>query len=254
MRLFVWAAPFLALLLAAALAPSALAHGPEAIGVEQAAIEAGVWTALGLSAVVIAVAVLLALFALPRLSARAQRAAKPLLYAVLFIAAVGGTLYAGGVTVWLNQQSPFGGPVHWHADFEVWACGEQWELADPTGLENRIGSAAIHEHGDNRIHIEGVLLSAEEAELSAFFEKVGGELTESSFRMPTTDGMRELENGALCDGRPGQWTVFVNGELEPEHGEHVLAPHTTVPPGDRIKLVFDSRPASELDPDLGGEP
>ena len=240
--------------LALVLVPSALAHGPEAVGVEQAAIEAGVWNALGIAAAAIILAALVSVFALPALPARGQRAAKSLLYAILFIAAVGGTLYAGGVTIWLNQQSPYGGPVHWHADFEVWACGEQWELADPQGLENRIGTAAIHEHGDNRIHIEGVLLSEEEAELGSFFAKVGGALTEDGFRMPTPMGLMGRENGELCNGAPGQWYVFVNGAPEPEAGEHVLAPHTTVPPGDRIKLVFDARPASALNPNLGGEP
>jgi hypothetical protein len=151
------------------------------------------------------------------------------------------TLYLAGATVYLNQQSATGGPVHWHADYEVWACGEKHELVDPTGLENRIGPPLIHEHNDNRIHVEGVLLELEDASLHEFFEAVGGEFTGDMLAMPTNDGLMTWINGELCSGQPAQWYVFVNGQLVENGHEHIIAPYPVVPPGDRIKIVFSEK-------------
>src|SRR3989338_7665363 len=75
------------------------------------------------------------------------------------------TFYAAGATVYQNHISETKGPVHWHADFEIWNCGEQVNLLDPTGLTNRIGTPLFHEHNDARIHVEGTLRAKEDVSL-----------------------------------------------------------------------------------------
>ena len=59
-----------------------------------------------------------------------------------------------GSTIYLNTNSDSGGPVHWHADIEFWACGNEIELRDPTGFSNKIGTGTLHEHDDHRIHLD----------------------------------------------------------------------------------------------------
>ncbi len=164
------------------------------------------------------------------------------------------TLYLSATTVYLNVVSESGGPVHWHADYEVWACGEKYELIDPTGLENRVGSPTIHEHNDNRIHIEGVLFKLKEAELGEYFEKIGGEYTKEQLGLLTHDGYKVWRNGDLCNGLPGRWHLFVNSALNEQGPEHVIAPYTLVPPGDRLKLVFTEKSEQEVNGVLGVEP
>src|SRR5689334_20592308 len=76
----------------------------------------------------------------------------PLFLRIVFVILVAtGTLF--GSTIYLNTSSDSKGPVHWHADFEVWACGVQLELRNPSGfLSNKIGTPTLHEHDDQRIH------------------------------------------------------------------------------------------------------
>jgi len=164
------------------------------------------------------------------------------------------TLYLSATTVYLNVVSESGGPVHWHADYEVWACGEKYELVDPTGLENRVGSPTIHEHNDNRMHIEGVLFKLREAELGEYFEKIGGEYRVEQLGIPTHAGYKVWRNGDLCNGRPAIWYFYVNGQLNREGPEHVIAPYSLVPPGDKLKFVFTEKPASQVNGNIGEQP
>jgi len=100
--------------------------------------------------------------------------AKHLTFVIIAVPILMVTVYMAYSTVLLNVESDTGGPVHWHADFEIWACGEKINLQDPTGLTNKIGEPLLHEHGDNRMHIEGVVLRNEQVSMSAFFTSVGG--------------------------------------------------------------------------------
>lgn len=179
---------------------------------------------------------------------------KKLAFIVIAAPVVIATIYLAGTTFYLNFVSESGGPVHWHADYEVWACGEEFELVDPTGLENRVGSATVHEHNDNRMHIEGVLFKLKEAELGEYFEKIDGEYTGEQLGLPTHEGYKVWRNGDLCNGKAGQWHLFVNGELNDEGPEHVIAPHSLVPPGDKLKFVFTERPASQINGNIGEQP
>jgi len=88
-------------------------------------------------------------------------------------------------TIYLNTKSYQGGPVHWHADIEYWACGNQMEIRDPTGtLSNKIGTPTLHEHDDQRIHLEGVPISEYDASLQKFQGVIGGKLTPTELELP----------------------------------------------------------------------
>lgn len=181
------------------------------------------------------------------------------------------TLYLVIDTVAQNQSSVSGGPVHWHADYELFVCGraaagsdshvkgailahanEEVDLRDPGGISNRIGSSDFHEHGDNRIHVEGVVENLHDVNLQNFFRTVGGELTMDTLRVPTEEGMLETQNGQPCaDGTRGALQVFlykttgqtVTQEKLANFPEYVLSPYGTVPPGDCLIIEFG--PAKE---------
>lgn len=178
------------------------------------------------------------------------------------------TFYLTAVTIAKNQRSATGGPVHWHADYEIFVCGnseqtenasvkgttktlahegEEINLKDPKGLSNRIGSSDFHEHGDNRIHIEGVVEKLQDISLRKFFEVVGGQLSQTYLRLPTNEGELIVQNGLTCpDGSKGRWQVFVyktrNNLVTQEKlinfPDYVVSPYGTVPPGDCLIFEF----------------
>lgn len=138
-------------------------------------------TSVTIGSIALIVLVLLALFIVPRFA----KAKLPLF--VLIVAVVLGTTgIISGSTVYLNLKSATGGPVHWHADFEVWACGNELELRDPQGfLSNKIGTPTLHEHNDKRVHLEGVPISLpHDASLGKFMTAVGGEISKNSLVLP----------------------------------------------------------------------
>ncbi len=163
------------------------------------------------------------------------------------------TVYTTGVTVYVNTHSATHGPVHWHADFELWKCGEKIDLKEPEGLSNRIGSSLLHEHGDNRIHIEGVVSDTDDVALHHFFDFIGGRLTSTEMVVPTTQGNVKIVNKDLCDGHEGKLQAFVYRVINPlnngkwlytqqkieDFTNHIIAPYSTVPPGDCIIIDFD---------------
>ncbi len=155
------------------------------------------------------------------------------------------TLYIAGTTIYLNLTSYTAGPVHWHADLEIWNCGKRIDLRDPRGMSNRIGTSTFHEHGDDRIHVEGVVVNLQDATLHRFFEVVGGQLSEEELQVPTNEGTVSVGKGDFCEEEEGKVQVFVyqiqQGEIQQhkETGEYVLSPHSLVPPGDCIIIEFD---------------
>jgi hypothetical protein len=149
------------------------------------------------------------------------------------------------------------GPVHWHADFEIWNCGEEVDIIDPSGLSNKVGTNVLHEHNDNRVHVEGLVKSMEEVNLQNFFEKIGGSLTKTKLIVPTNIAALEINNGDLCNNQPGKLQVFVYKVKNPDSKlfkyeqkklenfeEYVLSPRTNVPPGDCIIVEFDQEKTS----------
>ena len=174
---------------------------------------------------------------------------KKILFAGIVIPVLISTIFLASSTIYLNSVSSSGGPVHWHADFEIWDCGQNLELTDPQGFSNRVGSATFHEHNDNRIHVEGVVTEKSEASLGRFFQFVGGNLYSDGFKIPTNQGLIVRENGDLCpDGREGTLQAFVykteggvfRQEKLSDPVSYILSPYGNVPPGDCIILEFDS--------------
>ncbi len=175
---------------------------------------------------------------------------KKRLFIIIIAITVGVTAYIGAETIYKNLKSETGGPVHWHADFEIWACGTEIIPHSPESVwDNKIGTPLLHHHDDKRIHVEGILRSRSEASLGAFFEAIGGELAATSVEI---DGKR-WQNGDLCNDQPGTLMMFVNGQQNFEFDDHVPAPYSNVPPGDRIKIVFDERPA-QINRNIGVPP
>ena len=184
---------------------------------------------------------------------------KIVIFSLMVVAVVGTTLYAAGSTVYLNVISETGGPVHWHADFEIWDCGKELNLIDPTGMSNRVGTPTLHEHGENRIHVEGVPIKRRDVNLQNFFYVVGGEIKRNSFVFPTNESaknrikMHEMKPGGYCNGEPGVLQVFVYKVTNPkdrkkwvyeqikltDYENYILSPEQNVPPGDCIIIEYD---------------
>ncbi|MBS3067334.1 hypothetical protein J4450_01415 [Candidatus Micrarchaeota archaeon] len=233
------------------------AHGDEP---EEHEEHAGVWERLNLpdpmdivyiASLVSGLAVVIALMAIHGLSNQGKK----IIFFIIAVPVVVATLYLAATTVYLNMVSETGGPVHWHADYEMWACGQQYELVDPKNFDNKIGSPVFHEHNDNRIHAEGVLFQKRDARLGRFFTEVGGKLTRSEFILPTEDGLKTWKNGEICNGKPAKLQVFVykivNANPSQKTGflykqtklddfsDYVLSEYANVPPGDCIIIEFD---------------
>src|SRR3989338_3276585 len=70
---------------------------------------------------------------------------KLFLFCGMVVPTVLTTAYLAAATVAENKSSATGGPVHWHADFQIYSCGQPVKLKKPTGLSNRIGTPLMHE-------------------------------------------------------------------------------------------------------------
>ena len=171
---------------------------------------------------------------------------KVALFAAISIPVIAATLFVAGGTIYINFNSATGGPVHWHADFELWKCNERVDIIDPTGITNRVGSPTLHEHNDDRIHVEGVVIDYPDVSLHSFFEIIGGDMDDTSIAVPTDNGMVTMFDGEECDGQESRFQVFVYRVLNPddlknweyvqekleEPAEYVLSPYSIIPPGD----------------------
>ena len=172
---------------------------------------------------------------------------KPWLFWGMVLVILANTLYLTGSTIYLNQVSQTGGPVHWHADFEIWNCGKLVELKNPQGLSNKVGSETVHEHNDQRIHIEGVILDPKQASLGNFFKEVGGDMDSDHLTIPTEDGLVSMKDGQSCpDGTQAKMQVFLyrtegqtyrQAKLENPQ-DFVISPQGQVPPGDCLIIEF----------------
>lgn len=178
---------------------------------------------------------------------------KKILFFSIVVPILVATFYSSGSTIYLNMISASKGPVHWHADFEIWNCGKKVDLVEPRGLSNRVGSPVFHEHGDNRIHVEGVVFKKGDVDLHNFLATMGGSLNKNKIVVPTKGGSLELTNGDTCNGEEGKLQVFVYKVSNPYSAkkwkysqekienfeEYILAPYSNVPPGDCIIIDLD---------------
>lgn len=174
---------------------------------------------------------------------------KKMLFISILAVVVSITIFLAGSTIYLNIVSFSRGPVHYHADFEIWDCGKEINLKDPKGISNKIGTVTLHEHNDKRIHLEGVVIDNKSASLGRFFEVLGGYITSTSLSIPTNNGQIKLRSEYMCkDGAVKMLQVFVyrieNGiyyqtKIE-DPKDYVISPFTNIPPGDCIIIEFDS--------------
>jgi hypothetical protein len=172
---------------------------------------------------------------------------KQLLFLGIVIPVVFVTVYLVVATIFLNSISETGGPVHWHADYEIWACGNKIEMKEPEGLSNKMGTEVFHHHGDARIHIEGVVVEKDDVSLHHFFEVAGDELAHDKLIVHTNEYVATFKNGDSCNGHTGILQAFlyktVDGRVVQEKlvdfENYVLAPQANIPPGDCIILEFD---------------
>lgn len=150
------------------------------------------------------------------------------------------------------------GPVHWHADFEIWNCNEKLDMIDPKGWSNKIGTPVFHEHNDDRIHVEGDVMHPEDISLPIFFKVIGGELTPTSLTYPTIYGLVAMKEGTQCNSKPAKLQIFVYKITNPhntkkwtmtqekilEPSEYLLSPYSQVPPGDCIIIELAEEKAT----------
>jgi len=174
-----------------------------------------------------------------------------LAFAAIIVPGIFGMVYLTTSTVITIVRAETHGPVHWHADFQIYHCGTALDLVNSSGLNNRVGTPLLHEHGDNRIHVEGTVMDIADVSLGHFFSAVGGEFTPISLRLPTSDqNFIIVKNGDLCpSGQPGRWQMFVYSvasgnivqRLVPLSADYHIAQEVQVPPGDCIILEFSDR-------------
>lgn len=175
--------------------------------------------------------------------------AKKTLFLAIAASAIVPTLVMAVTTIYLNMISSSNGPVHWHADFEIYACGQELELKDPTGLSNKIGTATLHEHNDKRVHLEGVVVEPDDASLGEFFQVIGGELTQNSVTIPTTTDILTYTTGDACGTAAGSLQVFVyqvndegyySQQKLSDPASYIISPQSNIPPGDCVIVEFDT--------------
>ena len=200
----------------------------------------------GIAGIILAFLVAIAMVQTKPASERSKR----ILFWAIVVVVGTTTIYLAGTTIYLNLSSITGGPVHWHADFRIFACGNELELEQSEGISNRVGTGTFHHHDDNRVHIEGVVTSLREVSLQSFFSAIGGRLTQSGITVPTAQGLETFLNNEPCpDGTRGALQAFVwkvtdldartaTQEKLEDPRSYVPSPHSQVPPGDCLILEF----------------
>jgi len=99
---------------------------------------------------------------------------------------------------------------------------------------------------------EGVLEKTSHADLHSFFEVIGGSLEQDELIVPTDQGLLQLKDGNLCNGKPGKLQIFLYKITNPspaqrtgflyeqiklspeEYSNYVMSPYANAPPGDCI--------------------
>ncbi len=118
------------------------------------------------------------------------------------------------------------GPVHWHANISLTACGEPIKFPRvPPG--QMLGPEVRHLHeNDSKIHIESQVQRKEDIMVGAFLADIG---------VPFSDKqLGPFKEGNACpDGKTGKVGFTVNGAPSREYEKHVMQD------GDRIEIRFE---------------
>lgn len=202
---------------------------------------------------ILAAILLLVLLVLSHFFKEKNKTLKKILFWSIILVIVANTLYLSLTTVYLNISSKSGGPVHYHADFEIYNCGQEVAVEKSAGLSNKTGSELVHTHNDKRIHIEGVILDPHQLSLGHFFENLGGKLDNGILSVPTDKGLLSLKDGSLCpDGSKANLQAFVystHGKLFEQKKltdfkNYQISPFAQVPPGDCVIIEFGAPKAA----------
>ncbi len=103
------------------------------------------------------------------------------------------------------------GFFHWHANINMFVCGEEAALKCPSGM---CGTMLNHHHNDQIIHMEGsVLAKKEDISLGKFFDTIGIKFSETE--------ITDKKNGDICNGKPAKVNLYVNGQLNNEYRNYI---------------------------------
>lgn len=200
-----------------------------------------------------------------------------------FLAILVPSFLAAGAFMHESQTTWSNGEIHWHADFEVLVEDDagnirEHDLIDPKRfcedtshestymckVNDRTGSTEYHEHNDDRIHVEGAFKNRVDASLGAFFDVVGGELTNGKMSFPTNDEDVQVQNTgektlkilvqkgvgasrqwcAVGEDVPEEDTCRSHGVLATSPDRYIISSYTQNPANsvilDNIFIVYDS--------------
>lgn len=119
------------------------------------------------------------------------------------VIALGAVLIVASRGNQAEAQAPLLGD-HWHAAVGLYVCGE----FEPNPNDAMQDVSGIHSHGDGLMHIHpfGTRYTGEGANVAAFAETVGMEISDDRLVLPNGE---EYTNGDECDGEPGEVQVKV---------------------------------------------
>lgn len=199
------------------------------------------------------------------------------------------SFFAAGAFIHESQTSWSGGEVHYHADMEFFVNdgGEikRLNLVDPQqfckdtshessymcSINDRTGSTEYHEHNDQRLHLEGVFKTKEDASLGTFFKIIGGELSNQRFVIPSTEGVKTYEedanNNLVIAVRQGvggsrEWCLIGEnvsddnlcttsyGWKANNPDKYIISPYQSGPNLDDIFIIYDNVSDNEVLTDL----
>ncbi len=177
---------------------------------------------------------------------------KRLLFGSMIGIGIISTVFLAGGTIYLNIVSATSGPVHWHADYEVWNCNERLDLIDPEGFSNKQGEETIHEHNDDRAHVEGVLIDLHDASYHRYFEIIGAKMDARGMTYPANTGDVFMPRKGTCNGEPAEIQGFLFRVKNPEEAQkweyeqtkipypykEIVSPYGNVPPGDCLIIEY----------------
>lgn len=126
-----------------------------------------------------------------------------------------GVVVAGIVWLAANREPSYsGGPVHWHAKIHVFICGKEREFPGGSAAQH-VGTNLIHHHGDQTIHIEGVIPRKEDVMLGEFFDAINVPFS--------SEEIFDSKNGNGCnDGKENKVHLFVNEKENTEFRDALI--------------------------------
>jgi len=131
-----------------------------------------------------------------------------------------------------NAEPPYmPAPGHYHALLDMEVCGKKVDLPRVPPGQGHFGTALLHTHDDNIVHVEGQAFKKEEIMLGRFMDAIGVPFAENQ--------LFDKHNGDVCEegGKPGKLKMFVNDKPNNDFRNYVIL-STEDAQQQVIKLVF----------------